>query len=60
MFPYANELTSFETDRLRELLQKVGILNIRDHIIGEKLQLNALVQRNVVGIDFWQYKVEVE
>ena len=26
MFPYANELTPFETDRPRELLQTAGIL----------------------------------
>ena len=32
MFPYANELTPFETDRSRELLQTAGILNIRDCI----------------------------
>jgi len=32
MFPYANELTLFETDRSRQLLQTVGILNIRDGI----------------------------
>jgi len=29
MFPYANELTPFETDRSRELLQTARILNIR-------------------------------
>ena len=32
MFPYANELTPFETDRSRELLQTARILNIRDEI----------------------------
>ena len=32
MFPYANELTSFETDRSRELLQTARILNIRECI----------------------------
>ena len=30
MFPYANELTPFETDRFRELLQMARILNICD------------------------------
>ena len=30
MFPYANELTSFETDRSRELLQTAKISNIRE------------------------------
>jgi len=32
MFPHANELTSFETDRSRELLQTARILNIRECI----------------------------
>jgi len=32
MFPYANELTPFETDRSRKLLQTTRILNIRDCI----------------------------
>jgi len=32
MFPYANELTPFETDRSRELLQTAKILNIRECI----------------------------
>jgi len=32
MFPYANELTPFETDRSRELLQTAWILNIRECI----------------------------
>ena len=32
MFPYANELTPFETDRSRELLQTARILNIRECI----------------------------
>ena len=32
MFPYANELTSFEIDLFRELLQTVRILNIRECI----------------------------
>jgi len=32
MFLYGNKLTSFETDRSRELLQMTGILNIRDCI----------------------------
>jgi len=32
MFLYANELTPFETNRSRELLQTAGILNIRDCI----------------------------
>ena len=30
MFPYANELTSFETDQSRELLQTARILNVRE------------------------------
>ena len=30
MFPYANELTPFKTDRSRELLQTARILNIRE------------------------------
>ena len=30
MFPYANELTLFETDRSQELLQTARILNIRE------------------------------
>jgi len=33
MFPYANELTPFETDRSRELLQTARILNIRKFMI---------------------------
>ena len=33
MFPYANELTPFETDRSRELLQTARILNIRECMI---------------------------
>jgi len=33
MFPYANELTPFETDRYRELLQTARILKIRECII---------------------------
>ena len=33
MFPYANELTSFKTDRSRELLQTARILNIRECMI---------------------------
>jgi len=32
MVPYANEWTSFETDRSRELLQTARILNIRECI----------------------------
>jgi len=32
MFPYANELTPFETDRSRELLQTARILNIRESV----------------------------
>jgi len=32
MFPYANELTRFETDRSRELLRTARILNIREYI----------------------------
>jgi len=32
MFPYANELIPFETDRFRELLQTARILNIRECI----------------------------
>jgi len=32
MFPYANVLTPFETDRSRELLQTARILNIRECI----------------------------
>jgi len=32
MFPYANELTPFETDRSRELLQTARILNTRECI----------------------------
>ena len=32
MFPYANELTSFETDRSRKLLQTARISNIRECI----------------------------
>jgi len=33
MFLYANELTPFETDRSRELLQTARILNIRECMI---------------------------
>jgi len=33
MFPYANELTPFETDRSREFLQTAKILNIRECMI---------------------------
>ena len=32
MFPYANELTTFETNGPRELLQTARILNIRECI----------------------------
>jgi len=32
MVPYASELTPFETDRSRELLQTAGIWNIRECI----------------------------
>jgi len=34
MFSYANELTPFETDRSRELLQMARILNIRECIFS--------------------------
>jgi len=38
MFPYANELTPFETDRSQELLQTASILNIRE-CISSKIPL---------------------
>jgi len=47
MFPYANKLTPFETDRSRELLQTAMILNIRGCIqlhpsVLMKLDLNRI------------------
>jgi len=43
MFLYANELTPFETDRYRELLQTARILNIRIqlHILNIRIQLHT-------------------
>ena len=46
MFPYANELTRFETDRSQERLQTARILNIR-HCISRIIQLyDVKVQDN--------------
>jgi len=43
MLPYANELTPFETDRSRELLQTARILNIQLHLsVSMKSDLNSI------------------
>ena len=61
MFPYANELTPFETDRSRELLQTARISNIRECTImyiqshpsvSMKSDLNRIVVYHLGGYTY--------
>jgi len=48
MFPYANELSQFETDRSRELLQTARIFNIRECISSPSVSMKSDRNRNAV------------